>query len=361
MATIAVVTSAPPLTEGGHLVVARSLERALVDAGHRAGIITTPSNRFGRQGRAYVSTWLTDVSATGQGDRVDQVISLRFPSFAVRHRTHVSWLNHTMREYYDLWESFSARLSPQGRLKERLRRRAIHTADSFLLRRLDKVFAQSNTVKERLRQWNGIDAEVLYPPPPQRPYRCDGYGDELLFTSRLAPLKRADLVLRALAQPAAANVRCVIAGEGEERQRLEALSAELGLGERVRFAGYLSEEGLVDALASCRAVVFPPYSEDYGFVTVEAFASAKAVITCTDSGGPAELVKDGLNGLVTAPEPAALAVALARLSSSAAEAERLGQRARADVGAMTWARVVEKLVIAMEPRVFRPGVTHVGG
>jgi len=345
MPTIAVVTSAPPLTAGGHLVVARALEQALTAAGHRAGIITTPSNRFGRQGRAYVSTWLTDVSVTGQGDRVDQVISLRFPSYAVRHRKHVCWLNHTMREYYDLWESFAARLSPQGRIKERLRRRAMHTADSFLLRRLDRVFAQSNTVRERLRRWNGVDADVVYPPPPHRPYRCDGYGDELLFMSRLAPLKRADLVLRALAQPAASNVRCAIAGEGEERPRLEALAAELGLGGRVRFAGYLSEQGLVDALAACRAVVFPPYGEDYGFVTVEAFASSKPVITCTDSGGPAELVADGVNGLVTAPEPAALAVALARLASSPAEAERLGQRARATVSAMTWARVVEKLVI----------------
>ena len=44
MAVITIVTSAPPLTEGGHLVLARSLERALRDAGHRAGIVTTPSS-----------------------------------------------------------------------------------------------------------------------------------------------------------------------------------------------------------------------------------------------------------------------------------------------------------------------------
>ena len=85
MAVIAIVTSAPPLTEGGHLVIARALERALVDAGHRVGIITTPSNRFGRQGPAYLANWLTDVGVTGSGERVDQVISLRFPSYAVRH------------------------------------------------------------------------------------------------------------------------------------------------------------------------------------------------------------------------------------------------------------------------------------
>ena len=60
-----IVTSAPPLTEGGHLVLARALERALIEAGHRAGIVTTPSNRFGRQGAAYLANWLTDVGMTG--------------------------------------------------------------------------------------------------------------------------------------------------------------------------------------------------------------------------------------------------------------------------------------------------------
>ncbi len=96
---ILIVTSAPPMTEGGHLVLARSLERALVEAGHRASIVTTPSNRFGRQGPAYLANWLTDVGMTGTGERVDQVISLRFPSYAVRHPNHVCWLVHTMREY----------------------------------------------------------------------------------------------------------------------------------------------------------------------------------------------------------------------------------------------------------------------
>src|SRR5690242_177853 len=121
MAVILVVTSAPPLVEGGHLVIARSLQRALIAAGHQATITTTPSNRFGRQASAYLANWLTDVGQTGDGARIDQVISLRYPSFAVRHPLHVSWLNHTMREYYDLWDEFSARLSPQGRLKERAR------------------------------------------------------------------------------------------------------------------------------------------------------------------------------------------------------------------------------------------------
>lgn len=344
MAVVLVVTSAPPLVEGGHLVIARALERALIDAGHRAAVVTTPSNRFGRQGAAYLANWFTDVGRTGDGTVVDRVISLRYPSYAVRHPRHVCWLNHTMREYYDLWDEFSARLSPQGRLKERARRALVHAADRYLLRQnVTRVMAQSETVRQRLRKWQLAEADVLHPPAPPRPYRCETYGDHLLLVSRLSPLKRIDLVLRALAHPLAAHVRLVIGGDGEQREALMRLAAELGLGPRVTFAGHLTETDLVEQLATCRAVVFAPYSEDYGFVTVEAFASARAVITATDSGGPNELVRDRHNGLVVAPEAAALAAAMAELAADRGLAERMGQQGRADTAHHDWAHAVRRL------------------
>jgi glycosyltransferase involved in cell wall biosynthesis len=343
---ITIVTSAPPLTEGGHLVLARSLERALKDAGHHAGIVTTPSNRFGRQGPAYLANWLTDVGMTGSGERVDQIISLRFPSYAVRHPKHVCWLVHTMREYYDLWDQFSAGISAQGRIKERMRRALIRRADTYFFKHhVKRMFTISGAVRDRIVRWNHVNGEVLHPPPPQRDYRCDGYGDHLFFTSRLSPLKRADLLLRALAQPAARGVRCVIGGDGEERARLEGLARELNLDGRVTFTGHLTEAELVGHLARCRGVVFIPWQEDYGFVTVEAFAAGKPVITCSDSGGTLELVRPGENGLVTEPDPASLAAACAELTESPSLAERLGARGREDVRALSWSNVVQKLVM----------------
>jgi glycosyltransferase involved in cell wall biosynthesis len=308
--------------------------------------VTTPSNRFGRQGSAYLANWLTDVGRTGDGERVDQIISLRFPSFAVRHERHVCWLNHTMREYYDLWPRFSASLSPDGRFKEGIRRTIIQTADNYFLKRnVTRLFAQSKTIQDRLTTFNGAISEVLYPPPPPRAYRCDEYGDYIFFASRLAPLKRADLVLRALAQPAAANVRCVIAGEGDELPALQALGRELGIDSRVTFTGRLDDDALVQHLARCRAVAFVPVSEDYGFVTVEAFASAKPVITATDSGGPTEFVRDGQNGFVVAPEPAALADAFAKVMDDDGAAQRLGAQGQRDTAHLTWDNVVRKLVM----------------
>jgi glycosyltransferase involved in cell wall biosynthesis len=106
----------------------------------------------------------------------------------------------------------------------------------------------------------------------------------------------------------------------------------------------LDEAELVRQYAQCRAVVFAPFDEDYGFVTMEAFRSGKPVITCTDSGGPAELVRDGENGFVADPTPEALAGSMRRLMEHRGEAERLGDAARADAARLTWPATVKRLL-----------------
>ena len=338
--TVAVITSSPPGVEGGHLVIARALVAALQRAGHVADLVTTPDYGFGRLLRTYRAALRTDVS------RFDQVISLRYPSFAVEHPRHVCWLNHTMREYYDLWPRFSASISAKNRIKEGIRRVILHRVDGRLLRaHVTRVVAQSKTIQARLARDFGIDAEVVYPPAPMAAYRCEQYGDYLFSVSRLDPLKRVDLLVRALAEPAARRVRAVIAGDGEQANALRALASELGVADRVEFPGRIDDDAMQRHLAQCRAVAFTPFAEDYGFVTIEAFASAKAVITCRDSGGPAELVEDDRNGVVCDPTPASLAIALARLADDRAFAERLGKAAAARAATITWDAAVSRLLL----------------
>ena len=327
------------------MVIARELTRALHEAGHDASILVTPQNQFGRQASAYLATWLTEVTAS-EGRPIDQVISLRYPSYAVRHPRHVCWLNHTMREYYDLWPRFSATLSPQGLVKERVRRAAIHAADKYLLtRNVTRLFVQSRTIQQRLAMWPALQSTVLYPPAPQRAYRADAYGPVFLFVSRLDRLKRADLAVRALATPDGAGLDLVIAGEGEERGPLERLALELGVSRRVTFTGRLTDEELVSSLAWCRAVLFPPLQEDYGFVTVEAFAARRPVITCVDSGGPAELVQDGVSGFVCQPSAEGIARSMRQLADDRALAERMGRAAFAAGARLTWRETVRQLVV----------------
>jgi glycosyltransferase involved in cell wall biosynthesis len=347
MARIVVVSSHPPFAEGGHLVLARALTRALVEAGHEAELVLTPQNRFGRQGAAYLATWLTDVGES-EGRRIDRAISTRFPSYAIRHPQHVCWLYHTMREYYDLWPAFRARLSWRNRLKEGVRRRIVRAADRRFLTppHLKKLFVLSRTVAERLQRAIGVEGEPLHPPPVARPYRCDGYGGFFLVVSRLAPHKRIDLAVRALAEPDGRGLQVAIAGDGPELDRLRALAQETGVHDRVMFLGRVDDATLVDLYARCRAVCFTPLGEDYGLVTTEAFASRKAVVTCVDSGGPAELVGHERNGLLCQPAPASVAAALRRLADDPSLAERLGAEAARTAATLTWAATIDRLLSA---------------
>lgn len=339
---VLVVTSSPPYVEGGHLVIARELVQACREAGHQADLVVTPQNRFGRQGAAYLAAWLTDVGVTADGGRVDRVISLRYPAFAVRHPHHACWLNHTMREYYDLWPQFSASLSWKNRIKESARRTLVQAADRHCFARMTSRFAISATVTARLGRY-GIATTPLLPPPPVRPYRCDGFGDYVFAVSRLTALKRVDLLLDALARPSAQHVKAVIAGDGDARASLVAQARRLDLDRRVTFTGRLGEAEVLDHYARCGAVAFVPFDEDYGFVTVEAFASGKPVVTCTDSGGPTELVADGVSGRVVAPTADAVAGAIAGLLGDRRAAEAMGEGGRRRARSLSWSATVARL------------------
>ena len=340
---ILVVTSGALFVKGGHLTIANETAAALCRAGHLAEVLVTPQNRFGRQVSAYLATRLTDVGLTADGHPVDQVISLRFPSYAVRHPRHVCWLNHRMREYYDLWDHFTRGLGRRGRLKESVRRRLFHAIDKRLLtRNVTRLVAQSRTIQARLRRFGGIASELLYPPAPERPYRTDGYGDYLFAVSRLTPLKRLGLLVEAVARMRDRSLAVKIAGEGAEAEALRARIAELGLGARVEMLGGISDEQLVGHYARCRAVFFAPWNEDYGFVTLEAFRSGKAVVTAPDSGGPAELVRHEENGLVAEATADAMAAQLDRLADRGL-AERLGQAAERAAREHTWERAAKVL------------------
>ena len=343
---VLIVTSDVTFVEGGHLTIARNTVQAFRQQGIDADLVLTPQNRFGQQFRAYLANRFTDVELDGLGRPIHQVISFRFPSYAVRHPVHVCWLNHRMREYYDLWDSLLLQLSWKGKIKERLRRFLIHRIDTHLLKRnVQKVFAQSGTIQERLRRWGHIPAEVLYPPPPQRDYRTDSYQNFIFSVSRLQPLKRIDLLVDAFRYVKNKDVKAFIIGEGPEREHLTRRILESGLDGRVFLLGATEEENLMSHYARCLAVFFCPFHEDYGLVTTEAFASRKAVLTATDSGGPTELVKDGDSGFIVTPDPLRLAEKIDLLAENKSLAEKMGQVGYKFISHLTWQDTVKKLLM----------------
>jgi len=119
----------------------------------------------------------------------------------------------------------------------------------------------------------------------------------------------------------------------------------LGLSKKVEFAGEMDYSTLSKYYSECLAVFYGPFNEDYGLVTLEASKCHKAVITCTDSGGPTELVRDGATGLVCEPDETAVAEAINRLSANQGLAVKLGEAAYEASLEHSWDKTIERLLI----------------
>jgi len=343
---ISVVTSYIPFVYGGNEILAETLSKKLRESGYESSVIYVPQNPFGKQFSAYLSARFTDLEFKGCDNHIDQVISLKFPAYAVRHENHVCWLSHRMREYYDLWDEFYGRLpSFTYRIKERIRRFAIQRLDEHFLGNVKKIYAISENSSMRLKRWGGIEAEVVYPPPRDMNYRSGPYGNFIISISRLTRYKRHDLFIEAFRSIRNQNIKGYIIGEGEERKGLEKMIETAGLKDRVFLLGYLKDDELERYYSSCLAVFFGSYDEELGFITLEAMKFRRPVITCTDSGGPLEFVKDKETGLVVRPDPREIAEGIESLSSNEGLARVIGERAYEMVKEITWEKAIERLVI----------------
>jgi glycosyltransferase involved in cell wall biosynthesis len=112
----------------------------------------------------------------------------------------------------------------------------------------------------------------------------------------------------------------------------------------VAFLGAVDDEVLLGLYAGALAVVYAPFDEDFGYVTLEAFLARKPVVTAMDSGGPLEFVDDGINGAACRPTPEALGAVIDHLHAHRAYAAALGDAGYEKARTITWDGVIEKLV-----------------
>ena len=173
-------------------------------------------------------------------------------------------------------------------------------------------------------------------------FRCESYDDFVLSVNRLDRAKRIDLLLEATASDSL--IRCVIAGEGPDRERLEQLARRLGLNGRAVFAGRVSEAELASLYARCRGVYYGPLDEDYGLVPYEAFMSEKPVVTTVDAGGPLDIVHHGKTGLVIEPRADELARVCRFLLEHEEDARSFGRAGRLIAERVTWDHVIDRLL-----------------
>ena len=271
----------------------------------------------------------------------DAIISTKSPTYLVRHTNHICYLVHTMRVFYDMFDNEFP--NAYGALLNQ--RKIIHQLDTgaLSLPRTRKVFCIGNEVRHRLLLWNKIESEVLHPALAFDAFYTGKYSNYIFMPGRLHRWKRVDLVIKSfryLKYP----IRLKIVGTGEHEKTLR----ELAEGdERIEFLGRVSDEVLINLYANALAVSFVPMREDYGYVTLEAFGSAKPVITCEDSGEPAYFVKNKVNGFVCSPDPKKIAEVIDYLIKHPDEAKIMGEQGSADISHISWPKISHKLLSAL--------------
>ena len=179
----------------------------------------------------------------------------------------------------------------------------------------DRLIAVSHYVKEMMVQHgadvdrivvipNGVDIESFKPAPMEAVRkRLDLPLDKfiVLFTGNLVARKGVDVLLKAFHRGLAKepDSLLVILGDGSERGELETLASELGIGERVRFAGFRMLPEMPSWYQACDLFVMPSWAEGLSLSILEAMAAAKPVITSFPTVGRHDAIVPGETGWLT--------------------------------------------------------------
>jgi glycosyltransferase involved in cell wall biosynthesis len=383
---VRVAIVAPDPGPGVHGGAERAIDglRAAIEAHtpHDASVVKLPVDETTLVGivAAYRAFADLDVSA------FDRVITMKYPAWMVAHPRHTLLMFHPLRGLYDTYHVFGLPhfRPPDTREVGDLQNLIGHWHDRLALteffdafdetvrvigadhvdlafpgpfsrevvRWLDRIalappaverhLALSRTVASRPDYFPpGIDPQVVYLPGDLGPPPEPGNARTHLFTaSRLDGPKRLDLLVDAMAH-VPGDLPLKIAGTGPRAADLAARAAH---DPRIELLGFVPDHDLPGLYAGAVAVPFVPEDEDLGLVTLEAFSQATPVITCIDSGGPTELVADGLTGLVADPTPASLGRALARLAANPAWAADLGRAGLRRGRRVTWEGAVAAIL-----------------
>jgi glycosyltransferase involved in cell wall biosynthesis len=268
----------------------------------------------------------------------DVVISTKSPTYAIKHSCHVVYLVHTVRVFDDMFHA----AFPEARIEHFIQRSELHNLDFQALSSTKARFAIGHEVANRLYRWRGIKPEVIHPPLCFDGFKNETLGDYFFLPGRLHPWKRVHLIIDAIKR-SKMPLKLIITGTGEAEADLKRSAAK---DPRIEFLGHVDNEQLIDLYANALAVPFTPIREDYGYVTLEAFASGKAVVTCSDSGEPTYFVKHHENGLISNPNPESLCEALEWIYTNRAEAKTMGQAGQKLISGMSWRKVATQLIDA---------------
>ena len=217
---------------------------------------------------------------------------------------------------------------------------ALRFARDVELRHAAHVFTPSAYLRELALGWGVPPDRVSVLPNPSPVAQELGERDELrrafglngatlAFAGRLTAQKSLGRALEAVA--AAAGVKLVVAGEGPERESLQARAGELGIADRVTFLGAQPRERILELFRAADGTILSSSWENFPHTVVEALTVGTPVLAM-EAGGVSEVVHDGVNGLlVAAGDTDALGEAVRRYFADDGLRERLRSAAAESV------------------------------
>lgn len=381
---IAIVGPSPvPFTIGGVENALSGIQKYINQSTeHSCELIKIPvrEDNFWNLIHAYRDFYNLDLS------HFDAIISTKYPAWMTSHPNHICYMFHCLRGFYDtyytmnmpedvdagqnsyilrvceyielshgnpdikemfrlldvLWENRSEIPSAFFAFPHPFIRKIIRYLDFAALSKINEgaFFSLSETVKKRTEYFpDGIDPKVLYLPSHLTRFHTDSY--QYLFTiSRLDAPKRIDLIIKSM-KYVESDINLIIAGRGPEEVRLKELAAD---DKRIKFVGFVNDDALVDYYANALAVVFVPFDEDYGLITIESMMSHKPVITCSDSGGTTEFIEHSITGYIAEPNAKSLGKMMNLIAGDKEKSIEMGNKAYQKVQEITWKSTVDPLL-----------------
>ncbi|MBE0428834.1 MAG: glycosyltransferase [Thermoleophilia bacterium] len=191
--------------------------------------------------------------------------------------------------------------------------------DRLAADRVDEFVAISRNVAAKIGKYYRREATVINPPVSVERFPVKKVARTyFLIVSRLVPYKRLEVAVEAFTR---LGLPLKIAGDGPERERLQALA-----GPNIEFLGFVPDEEVPPLMAGCLALIFPG-EEDFGIVPLEAMAAGRPVIGL-GRGGLLETIQEGKTGLFfPEPAPASLIDAVSRFSIRDFQPARLSKHA----------------------------------
>lgn len=379
---IAILGPSPvPFTIGGIENLLWGLSNWLnMNTDHQVEVIKLPTkeNGFWNLVESYRQYYNLDL------DHFDVVISVKYPTWMVRHKNHLCYMAHRLRGLYDTYhftnmpeevqkgnadvddllrymEENENRYDLNGffdklnKLKFNasipqeyfsfpgpLIRKIVHYLDNNALStdNIKEFSCISNTVKNRREYFPpNTDVRTIYPPSNLKQFEMDEY-EYVFFVSRLDAPKRIDLLINAM-KYVKLDVKLYIAGTGPQEKELKKLAQK---DNRIKFLGFVNDEEIERYYKNSLVIPYFPYDEDYGLITIEAMMHGKPVITTVDSGGPTEFVYNDETGFVVDLNPKEIAEKIEYLFKNKTEAKRMGMNGYDRVKNITWEDVAGKLL-----------------